>query len=88
VTTVAAVTERRSVTAWLAVVRGRPMAIVTRTTFGVPCRGAITTSLAGICAALSLALPIMHSLPVASGVGNSFLLIIAVNLIVIGSCEV
>jgi len=75
VTTVAAVTERRSVTIWVPLARVRIMVIASRITFGVLSRRAVTTSVAIILTARTLTLPLTRSLPVASGVGNLFLFI-------------
>jgi len=68
VTTVAAVTERHSVSIWLTVARGHTMATATRVTFGVLSRRAITVSIAVLLAARIPMLPLKRSLPVASGV--------------------
>jgi len=70
VTTLAAATERRSASSWLTVARGRSMVIASRAFFGVLSRRVITASVAVVWAARTLALPLTHTLSVASGVGN------------------
>ena len=79
-TTLAAVTERRSVALWVPLARGRPIVIATRATFGVLSRRAIAASIVAVFTARTVALPLKRSLPVASGVGNLFLPIIAGKL--------
>ena len=79
-TAVAAVTERRSVTIWLMAARVRTIATASLTSFGVLYRRAVTTSVVVLLAARTVSLPLTRSLPVASGVGNLFLPIIAGKL--------
>jgi len=67
VTTLAA-TERRSVTVCMPLARGRPIVIASRATFGFLYLRAITPSVTVVLPARTLPLPLVRSLPVASGV--------------------